>query len=619
MSKDTGEASKEAKRISGGLIPVCVLIFIIAAQLIYTAFVFHNYKDGFHSDEIWSYGLANSYYQPFIYADDGIYIENISAEDRANFNEWLPGSVMNDYVSVQPGERFSYASVYHNQTLDHHPPLYYILLHTVCSFFPNTFSPYFGFFLNCVFLIVTQIFLFKLSRLIFKSDFYALLVCGFYAAGTGALSTFIFIRQYSLLTMLTVMYTYFGARLFYDEETNLKKGLPPILITAFAAFMTHYYAIIFIGGFTAAFCLWLLIHKKLKKMFIYGGTTLLTLGIFFAAYPAAIMQLSNNVFDGQHIMGYFAQMRYFVMYLLRNSMGIRMYIYKSATPYYILAVLFSLVVISIPLCFLFRNEEWFKKFIQSAKGHLLYIKDMLLKGDRFPIIILLAGITELFVVNKVVSIMSMGIYAQRYIFNIFPFGSLMAVYAVKLLIFILPKIKKYAKPVVAVVVALLAVNIHLIETSPFTIDSPTRFQKISADFTGKNCLFVFEHQYSIAVPFTIFSAYSHGTDNVFYTSYDTIDDYRDDILGHGIDIDYVILNSNGFETNEAQKAFFDKELGLDDTESNDALKDVKNAGVDPETLRLNTERINSCFEGKELVPVYSISANNTIYYVMAVE
>lgn len=119
--------------------PYMLLILLIAVQLIYTSFCFVTKKQGCHSDEIWSYGLANSYYQPFIYMKDGVFIDDMTVDDVINYNEWESGEVFKDYITVQPGERFAYGSVYHNQTLDHHPPLYYMLLHTVCSFSRTAF------------------------------------------------------------------------------------------------------------------------------------------------------------------------------------------------------------------------------------------------------------------------------------------------------------------------------------------------------------------------------------------------------------------------------------------------------------------------------------------------
>ena len=93
-----------------------VLAVMIVIQLIYSCYVFAYKKQGTHSDELWSYGLANSYYKPFIYLEDGIYQDDYTGgyEGSDIANKWIDGCVMNDYLTVQEGQRFSYDSVYHN-------------------------------------------------------------------------------------------------------------------------------------------------------------------------------------------------------------------------------------------------------------------------------------------------------------------------------------------------------------------------------------------------------------------------------------------------------------------------------------------------------------------------
>ena len=127
-----------------------ILAGIILIQLLYSTFMFVYKKNGTHSDEIWSYGLANSYYKPFVYLPDGIYQDEYRGgyEGSDITGKWIDGKVMNDYVTVQKGERFTYGSVYHNQVLDHHPPLYYSILHTICSFFPDRFSFWYAYAIN---------------------------------------------------------------------------------------------------------------------------------------------------------------------------------------------------------------------------------------------------------------------------------------------------------------------------------------------------------------------------------------------------------------------------------------------------------------------------------------
>lgn len=101
-------------------------------------------KEGFFADELYSYGLSNSDYAPFLswyYNGERAY-SGTSAEHIYSREDFM------SYVAVQEGQRFDYASVYYNQTQDVHPPVFYFLLHTVCSLFPGSFTKWTGLGLN---------------------------------------------------------------------------------------------------------------------------------------------------------------------------------------------------------------------------------------------------------------------------------------------------------------------------------------------------------------------------------------------------------------------------------------------------------------------------------------
>ena len=90
-----------------------ILCLVILAGICRFSYGFFVEKQGTHSDEEWSFGLANSYYEPYIYSsDDDNYDKNC--------NEWLSGEVLKNYLTVQKGERFSFGSVYYNMACDMH-------------------------------------------------------------------------------------------------------------------------------------------------------------------------------------------------------------------------------------------------------------------------------------------------------------------------------------------------------------------------------------------------------------------------------------------------------------------------------------------------------------------
>lgn len=116
-----------------------ILFLIILAVQLVNVFAWGCRKEGYYIDELWSYGLANSYYQPFL-------------QDRTDYmNRWHSADYFESYLIVEPEEVFSFDSVYYNQTQDVHPPFYYMLLHALSSCFVGEFSKYIGLAINFLF------------------------------------------------------------------------------------------------------------------------------------------------------------------------------------------------------------------------------------------------------------------------------------------------------------------------------------------------------------------------------------------------------------------------------------------------------------------------------------
>jgi len=180
-------------------VEVLILILIVALICIIHV-LFMNQKEGYHCDEIFSYGSSNSEYNNMFWSyngDDGInslvkqeifnnsnilkiaknlkyyFIDHKDEKDKYEQNilsqipknTWQTKEEAENYVKAKDN-RFNYISVYYNQVRDVHPPLFYILVHTVSSIFNNTFSKYIIFFINLPFFIGTCILIWKILNLI---------------------------------------------------------------------------------------------------------------------------------------------------------------------------------------------------------------------------------------------------------------------------------------------------------------------------------------------------------------------------------------------------------------------------------------------------------------------
>ena len=607
--------------------PYLLLILLIAVQLIYTSFCFVTKKQGCHSDEIWSYGLANSYYQPFIYMKDGVFIDDMTVDDVINYNEWESGEVFKDYITVQPGERFAYGSVYHNQTLDHHPPLYYMLLHTVCSFFPNSFSLYYSFFLNCIFLIVTQVFLYKLSKLILKSEYAALLPCILYGAGTGALSTFVFLRQYSLLTALGVMYTYFSSKLYLSEDFDFKKHLTPVLITSFLMFMTHYNGIAYVGIFTACMCVYLLCKKKIKKLFIYGGSQLAALGLFFAVYPAGWKQIMGSGCYGEKAFSFSEQMRIFLNYVSKYNLGFFVSLYKSSAYSYVIAIIILLFGLLIPLSFLFRKEPWFIKirthFISILKTCFTKTIVWIKKADFIPVFIFISSIAVIIAANKTVDITEMKVYSMRYIFMTFPLFVVTAVSLVYFIIKKIPRINKNSFIFTLVVVICAVIRVNSISECEFYFQSSNGKCDIADLVSNKNCLVVSNIDEKQVWRITHFTRYIYDAKNVFHTSSAVLSSNMQKINNLDEKVDYIFIISTSCDIpeekkNEYLKSLSNQNYNKNNSEENDNSSIVvdKNVSEKIESKYIDCTRDVEELLGNDYRIVCTMNINGGEYFLL---
>ena len=586
---------------------------IILAELLWTGWFFIFEKDGHHSDEIWSYGLSNSYYQTFIYQKADVMIDKAAKDDYINLHRWLDGSVLHDYVTVQEGERFSYGSVWTNQTFDHHPPLYYMLLHTVCSFFPDKFSWGFGFFLNCIFLIVTQIFLFKTARYIMKDDRLALITCGFYGFAHAALFTFSFIRQYSLLTMLSIMLIYFTARLY--SERDLKKTLAPILIVSFLMFMTHYYGIVLAGALTACMCIYMLVTKQINRMLIYGFSMLGTLGLFFAVYPAALTQMFNYSEDNK-VFPVIASIRKLINYITYNQLGFGISVYEWYGWRVIPVVLLAAVLLLIPLCFLFRKEKWFISVRSAAVKTPKRILNLLKKNNYIPVMVVVMSVALMAVVVRNTDIFWMGEASIRYLFCLFPGLCVAAVMLVRAVVLLLPKLRKYAVPAVGIIAAAAVIKINVSHSLFLSFENYPNDVDVRELTAGKNCLIILRQDMEWTLscyPDVVLDA-----ENVFVT---TEGDFSSDVSGilEGSNkIDYILgVGIDLTVEDEQQLLGWGMDPNKDDDNSLTGFEIDENSS--DKTARINQDDLDKVIGGRRRILEGCVNIINGYSYVFRLD
>lgn len=392
-----------------------ILIIIMALQLTRIIYTF-NQREGYHSDETWSYGFANSYYEPYIFQDVD--------ENRTNYYKWEDGSVFHDYVTVQKGERFAYGSVYYNQKNDMSPPLHSMVLHTICSFFPDSFSWWYSFSINIVSFIICQIILYFLGRDLLKSKWLGLLTVLFYGFTTGALNTYIYMRMYAMLTMFAVLLAYLHLRLYNKNFEHIKKELILILLTVFLGCFTHYYFFVLAFFFAACTCIYLMIKGRWKKFAFYACSMLSGVGITFAVYPYAWKQLTGGTSNYAQHLSYWFKYKFCLMVFSDSISGWNTFYSFSI----FLIILLGVAVILSPVLILLRKSEGMKKVTNGFKNffkHPLnrlntFFKTLFKNTDAFTLTLFVSVFATIGIIAMVSSIGGMNVLLDRYMFFLMP-------------------------------------------------------------------------------------------------------------------------------------------------------------------------------------------------------
>ena len=196
-------------------------------------------------------------------------------------------------MAVAPGQGFRYDTVVNNDASDTLPPLYYMLLHTVSSFFPGRFSIWFGGAVNMLFQALSIWLLSRLTGLLGMKDGPRLLCCLCFALLPGVVEIAQFLRMYSMSMFWVLL-------LSYEELKWLKSGVYGVKqavavgLSVMAGVLTHYYFILFALFQCLTIGAYLLVSRRWKTVGWYALTFAVAAGVTIAVYPGILRQ----VFDG---------------------------------------------------------------------------------------------------------------------------------------------------------------------------------------------------------------------------------------------------------------------------------------------------------------------------------
>lgn len=457
-----------------------IILGIIFLQLFVSTYFMAYQKTGFFADDLYSYGFSNS---PNTTSP-------LETNEIINHNLWLDSSVLNDYLTVSHDERFTFGRITETLKRDAHPPLFYFILHFFCSLTPNVFSAWSAYIINVFGFILLQIYLYRLSLLIGRNRLVALLIIFFFGFTSASINMMVLLRMYMLATGFTVAYSFYSLRYLLDHDNSslLNTSLLLSFVFLYLSTMTVYLSTLFAFFLTFYICSFLLMKKRLKKMFCYGISMLFSVGAMCLSFPVVFDQLFSDKYAtaGADLYPFMLQFRTCIYVISNGVFGISTPIFPTMIPFYIISSLLALVIIYAIIHFIFRNDKWFTDCISGIKHSLgsFIKKSVPYLYSLIPFFIIVLCFLVLY--SRKLKIFYFKEYGMRYFYILTPFITMI------IMIILLKPIKK---TFIRILLILILSLVSLLFGSKCYLEKQLDSQKI-AKYTANSDVIVVENDYS---------------------------------------------------------------------------------------------------------------------------
>lgn len=389
------------------------LVPVILLQLLLYIIIFCTQKTAHHEDEYFSYGMANSHDRPFLYGSA------YSVYD--NYNSWMSGADFREYISVQEGEAFDYATVWKNQALDTHPPLYFALLHTISSFFADDFSWWWAFAINLAAFVISQIFLYRLVLLVGKDRWCALLVCLLWGFSMAGQNTQLFLRMYSMLTMFVIVFAWKLLKCVVQKEISVKKDLLPLLFVSAAASLTQHLFLLIAFFLTLFSLFWMAGRKELKKLLRISAAVLCGVLLSVLVFPASVGHLLGEksvIWHGEASL--MENLKFLLILVTGELSGILLHLRSAQDKW---DIFYTILALGIPALYIIARsvgKNSFSAFLNRVFGKKTGEEAEEQEHKAVVPILIFSILDSLFIISGQIYYGEFGMETDRYIMPLVP-------------------------------------------------------------------------------------------------------------------------------------------------------------------------------------------------------
>ncbi len=273
---------------------LAIVVFFLNIGVI----LFHySQKSLFHIDEIFSYAHANSTTVAFLDPS----IDSSFKHLEVLQHRWLDYTLFQHWLTVQAGEETSYAHIWRNMAKDVHPPLYFVLLHAICSFFPDVFSKWLGGSLNLLAFVLTFWLLYKLAILLLRDEKVALAVSVLWGYSSVGIASVLYLRMYALQTLFAVGLCYEMAKVIKENSADGKRLLAIFLYSAMGI-LTQYNSLILSFAVAIGSGAIFLFRRNYMLLWRLGMSLACSVAVLFVIFPPAYDVLLNSS-RGKEVIG----------------------------------------------------------------------------------------------------------------------------------------------------------------------------------------------------------------------------------------------------------------------------------------------------------------------------
>ena len=288
-------------------------------------------KQGFHMDELLSFELANAEFNPWIVSTQpqgrlAKFVENelrgqnlgetlgnlvdtvqdvlknrgaskLLSYEADVYEEpvWIERQDFEDYITVGEKDGFSYLSVYFNVKDDNHPPLHFMLLHTISSLFRGEITPLMGCVINLAAVLGIMVLLMCLGRWIMKlwgfsewGRYAGLLAAALFGLSAGAVSTTLLIRMYALVTLWCVVSLTVHVCKLYSSAlggSDFTKHNKLLILVTVLGFWTQYFFLFYCLILAAVTAVLLWCQKRRKELVCYIRSMVIAAVLGWERFP----------------------------------------------------------------------------------------------------------------------------------------------------------------------------------------------------------------------------------------------------------------------------------------------------------------------------------------------